>query len=331
MGDPPGDTPSAVSVAGRRPPAAAVVVGIGGASALVGGLVLLAPRLGLIWPASTATQLVGLGGLLVGMAFATAGLGLVVFRPVLAGPAAAAAGFGSHRVALAVTAFATLTAALAGGLTPLLVLKVTGQQSVHSVPVFVASALSVSLVLLVTAYLRFVRPGVVSMADFGLGRNRLADRLGGQVWLAHLVTGFGGGLLVLATSGGVQVAMSRLGVEQTQLLDFTWVRELAMVDFAMIWLVGAVLGPFSEEVFFRGIVFRGYLQAKGPRTAYLASAVVFALLHLNLQAFPPILVLGLVLAWLYRSTQSLLPCMVAHGFNNGVAFLVLRFGTEALS
>ena len=37
--------------------------------------------------------------------------------------------------------------------------------------------------------------------------------------------------------------------------------------------------------------------------------------------------LGLVLAWLYHRSGSLVPGMVAHGFNNGLAFgLLYLFG-----
>lgn len=322
------DPPAAIV---RRPPWVVIVlVAAGGLAAAVGGLALTLPALGVPWPLPAAARLLGLAALLVGVLFGTAGLGVVVFGPVFAGPAAAALDFGSHRVVLSVTAFATLTAALIGSLISLAVFGLTGQRNPNNVLGFLAPAASVSLVLLAVAYLRFLRPGVVSLADFGFARNRLASRFADRAWLAHLMTGLGGGVLVMALSAGVQAAMGKWGVEQTQLLDFTWVRELSPPQFAVVWLVGAVLGPISEEVFFRGIVFRGYLQTKGPLTAYLVSSVVFALLHLNPPAFPPILVLGLVLAWLYRSTQSLMPCMLAHGFNNGVAFLVLRFGPDGL-
>lgn len=275
------------------------------------------------------SRLVGQAGLLLGAALAVAGLGAAVFGPVARGPAAAAVGYGSHRVILSTTLFATLLAALVGTIVPLLVLNLTGQRSLQNVPAFLAAALSVAGVLLGVAYFRFIRPGVVSLGDFGFGRNRLAPRFGNRVWLAHLVTGAGGWLLILTLSAAIQLLLKQAGVEQTQLRDYAWVRQAGLPQFALIAAAGALLAPLAEEVFFRGIVFGAYLQAKGPLVAYLVSASVFALLHLNLPALPPILLLGMVLAWLYRATGSLTPGLVAHGINNSVAFSVLYFFDSA--
>jgi membrane protease YdiL (CAAX protease family) len=316
-----------------RPELSSVVLGLlllGGLSGALGGVVVaLSPSAASGAPPSLG-RIAGLVLLLAGLAAATAALGLTVFGPVRRGRLAAARGFGSHRVMLTATLFATLLGAVLGNLLPLFALLLTGQRGLRNLPGFLAAALSVSLVLLLVAYFRFLRPGVVSPASFGFGRNRLAEQCLGQTWLAHLVTGLGGGLLVLLLSGTVQAVLQGLGVQQTQLQDFTWVRQLPLAGFLAILFAGAVLAPLAEEIFFRGLVFQGYLQAQGRLTAYLVSSAVFALLHLNLPAFPPIFVLGLTLAWLYRATGSLLPAILAHGLNNGVAFVVLYFGPPGL-
>jgi membrane protease YdiL (CAAX protease family) len=148
--------------------------------------------------------------------------------------------------------------------------------------------------------------------------------------LAHLLTGIGGGILILMLSGILQALLSALGVRQTQLGDFTWIRNLSPGGFGLVLAAGALVAPFTEELFLRGIIFRGYLLAKGPVVAYGMSSALFAVLHLNLPAFLPLFVIGLVLAWLYQRTGSLVPCIVAHGVNNGMAFLVLRFAPEHL-
>jgi membrane protease YdiL (CAAX protease family) len=258
------------------------------------------------------------------------GLGVDVFRPVLRGRPAAAAGFGSHRVILSTTLLAVLLAALLGSTLPIAVLGLTGQRSLQTVPGFLTAAVSVSGVLLGVAYFRFIRPGVLPPGWFGFGRNRFAPKFLNQVWLAHLVTGLFGWLLILLLSAAIQVVLRSAGVEQTQLRAYQWVRELPLSQFVLVVLAGAVLAPFAEEVYFRGIVFRSYLETHGPAVAYFASALVFAMLHLDLAALPPILVLGLVLAWLFRLTASLTPSVIAHGLNNTVAFLVLYFGPEGL-
>jgi membrane protease YdiL (CAAX protease family) len=295
----------------------------GGLAGALGLVALLVATLGASVPAPHLVKPVGLAALTTGLGLVTAGLGVAVFWPVLQGRASAAVGFGSHRVVLTTTAFATLLAVLLGNALPLMVLGSGGQLNLRSSPTFLAAALSVSAVLLLVAYFRFIRPGVVSASDFGFGRNRLASHFFNQVWLATVATGVGGWLLVAVLGRSVQVLLRQVGVEQTQLREFTWIRDLPTTDFLLILFAGAVLAPVAEEIFFRGLVFRSYLEAKGPWVAYLASSTVFALLHLNLPAFLPVMLLGIVLAWLYRLTGSLLPAILTHSLNNGLAFLVL--------
>ena len=55
------------------------------------------------------------------------------------------------------------------------------------------------------------------------------------------------------------------------------------------------------------------------------SSLIFSPLHLNPPAAPALFVLGLLLAAIYHRTGSLTPAVIAHGFNNGVAFLALRY------
>jgi membrane protease YdiL (CAAX protease family) len=185
-------------------------------------------------------------------------------------------------------------------------------------------------VLLAVAYLRFIRPGVVQWSDFGFGRPVPGPGSARFGWLLNVVSGLSAGLVLVVLSGAVQWLMRLGGVQQTQLNDYTWVRSLPLPEFALIWTAGAVLAPLSEEIFFRGLIFGSYYRTKGPLVAYTVSAIVFALLHLNLPAVAPILVLGLGLAWLYRVTGSLTPCVIAHGCNNGLAFLVLYFAPPSL-
>jgi membrane protease YdiL (CAAX protease family) len=298
----------------------------GGLAGALGVVVLLISTFGASVPAPHLIKPFGLAALIAGLVLTTAGLGVAVFWPVLQGHASAAAGFGSHRVVLTTTAFATLLAVLVGNAVPFTAMGLAGQRNLRSSPGFLAAALSVSAVLLVVAYFRFIRPGVVSVSDFGFGRNRLAPHFFNNVGLATLATGVGGWLAVALLGRSSQLLLRQIGVEQTQLREFTWVRDLPPTDFLLILFAGAVIAPLAEEIFFRGLVFRSYLEAKGPLVAYLASSTVFALLHLNLPAFLPIMVLGLVLAGLYRLTGSLLPGVLAHTLNNGLAFLVLYAG-----
>ncbi len=101
-------------------------------------------------------------------------------------------------------------------------------------------------------------------------------------------------------------------------------------------LVGGVLvAPVLEELIFRGLLY-GSLRAwcgAGPERgrAWLvpavASGLVFALAHgYGAGGFASVLLSGILWAWAYERTRSLLPGILAHAVNNALvalAFLVL--------
>ncbi|HEX2194551.1 MAG TPA: type II CAAX endopeptidase family protein [Candidatus Limnocylindria bacterium] len=93
----------------------------------------------------------------------------------------------------------------------------------------------------------------------------------------------------------------------------------------VVLLVALVLvAPVAEEIFFRGVAYNAWLREYGQRRALYGSALLFGLIHGSLFGFLPIVVLGVLLAMLYRSTGSLPATMALHaGFNGITAALAL--------
>jgi membrane protease YdiL (CAAX protease family) len=186
------------------------------------------------------------------------------------------------------------------------------------------AALSVDLALLAITYLRFIRPGVLTAADLGV---TAADR-------ARLPRLVGIGLLigvgVLVISAAIQSAMRLIGVQQTQLASLECVREFPLAGFLGVVFAGGVLAPIAEELYFRGLVFGSYRRTQSPAVAYGVTSLVFAVLHLNLPALLPILVLSLIFCYAYQRTGSIIPSMVGHALNNSAAFCILYFTTAPL-
>jgi hypothetical protein len=78
-----------------------------------------------------------------------------------------------------------------------------------------------------------------------------------------------------------------------------------------------VLGaPVGEELFFRGLVLRGFLSRYSVTKAVWASALLWAVSHLNPWQAVGALPLGLVLAWLVVRTGSLIPAIIGHMIAN---------------
>ena len=88
----------------------------------------------------------------------------------------------------------------------------------------------------------------------------------------------------------------------------------------------AVVTPITEEVFFRGFVFSGLIPRFGVGKAMVLSALVFSAFHLSLGVLVPVFLTGLLLALLYRKTESIWPCVLAHAGQNGLAVALEIYG-----
>ncbi|MFN0070097.1 MAG: lysostaphin resistance A-like protein [Chloroflexota bacterium] len=249
-------------------------------------------------------------------------LGTIVFTVGLAFPMVVlisragrvdGAALGSHRVILGTT----LLVVLVSNLLPTVYGLSTSVEQLRTLHGFLLAALSVELTLIGASYLRLIHSGQTTWKQLGFDRQRIGP---------DIVRGLGYGVLAFIVSAVLQAVLDAAGVRQTQLRELAWIRELDLSGFLLVLVLGAVGAPLAEELYFRGYVFASYLREKGPVLAYVLSGVVFASLHLNKEALLPIFILGMMLAWMYRRSNSVIPPMVAHALNNGVAFLIFYFG-----
>ncbi len=90
-------------------------------------------------------------------------------------------------------------------------------------------------------------------------------------------------------------------------------RELALaLPFAVL------LGPFLEELLFRGFLQPACVQKLGARAGIALTSVLFAFMHLSLAALVPIFALSLLLGWLRLRTAGLWAPWAAHCLHNGL-------------
>lgn len=83
-----------------------------------------------------------------------------------------------------------------------------------------------------------------------------------------------------------------------------------------------IVAPFLEELLFRGFIYRLFTKIWPLWVASLFAALLFALAHVQLQSFFPLLLLGLILNWTCRKTGSVWTAVAFHSLNNAVAFSV---------
>jgi hypothetical protein len=92
------------------------------------------------------------------------------------------------------------------------------------------------------------------------------------------------------------------------------------------WLIAAgvvLIGPFVEEVVFRGGLFTPLRRDKPAAQVIFLTAAYFALVHLDPRRMVPIFFLGLLLGYLRHASGSLLPALAMHVGFNAIPFIDL--------
>lgn len=84
-----------------------------------------------------------------------------------------------------------------------------------------------------------------------------------------------------------------------------------------------VVAPLTEELLVRGLILRGFLSHYSTRKAILASAIFFGVLHLNPWQLIGATALGILFAWWFIETRSMLPCLFGHALANALPLTVM--------
>ncbi|RKY39945.1 MAG: hypothetical protein DRP75_00065 [Candidatus Omnitrophota bacterium] len=105
-------------------------------------------------------------------------------------------------------------------------------------------------------------------------------------------------------------------------------KEERGVVLLFLLLLGTVMGPIAEEIFFRGFAYPAIKKRVGVYPSIFFTSFFFALLHQSLFAFLPVLFLGIVLAYIYEKSNSLIPCITLHILHNSLMIAGVLFIKE---
>ncbi len=98
--------------------------------------------------------------------------------------------------------------------------------------------------------------------------------------------------------------------------------RVGLSGFALVFLIG----PFLEELFFRGCLYRALRRRLNVLAAVLVSSFVFALMHGYFFLFFYVFLVGLSLAYLYEKTESLVAPLSFHMLNNLFVLVLFLLG-----
>jgi membrane protease YdiL (CAAX protease family) len=192
------------------------------------------------------------------------------------------------------------------------------QISDNSTFTLVASAMN-ECVFVASAWIVALMSGGASLRDFGLVRTKTGQTIlrAVAVMAAYLVMlGIYNALVHLAPDD----APDKLGAATS---------ATHMFFFAILV---AVLAPFAEEFFFRGMIFRSLANGTGVAIAAIVSGLLFGAMHIDslsqdrLLQVIPLAIFGVLLALLYVWSGTLFANIAVHATNNALA--VLAFASK---
>ncbi|MED3827062.1 type II CAAX endopeptidase family protein [Priestia megaterium] len=100
-------------------------------------------------------------------------------------------------------------------------------------------------------------------------------------------------------------------------------QDLSLFSFILAFVSAAVISPFYEEIIYRGFFYTWLKRKGGIMFGLMGSSFIFMLVHIpTYNTLPVNFLSGLVFAWVYEKTKSLLPSMIIHACFNGIAVIL---------
>ncbi len=171
---------------------------------------------------------------------------------------------------------------------------------------------TVSLVLIMTVWLNRAK-----LSDIGINNVSIST---------YLKYGLLGGILLLIVIFSLSLPINYVQPELEPQLYEEMLRSVAgKKDFTLLFVIGAVLAPLSEELFYRGMIYPVFRHKFGPVPAMIMAGTIFGVVHWDLWRAIPLAIGGMILCYIYEKTNSIFVTALAHGSWNGIMSLVVYY------
>jgi len=98
------------------------------------------------------------------------------------------------------------------------------------------------------------------------------------------------------------------------------------VDLLMTILLAGALPAISEELFFRGILQKLFIQiCKAPWPGIIVAGIIFSAFHMQFMGFIPRMALGIILGALYWYSGSIYTSMLGHFIFNSIGVVMIYY------
>ena len=154
----------------------------------------------------------------------------------------------------------------------------------------------------------------IGLGELGLCRPARWGLLPAALIGAYVMLGLYQALLVLLEALGIDASALDGGNPLPSDAD-QGIATLALLGVAVV-----VAAPLGEELFFRGLLFRGLRGYWRVLPALALSGLLFGLFHVNPSVLVPFTAVGMVFAWAMEQSESLWIPIAAHAAFNSLAF-----------
>ncbi|WP_289355499.1 type II CAAX endopeptidase family protein [Paenibacillus sp. S-12] len=179
------------------------------------------------------------------------------------------------------------------------------------------TGLTIAITLILGTYFIALRPKSLSWVDVGV------RAFPARVWWKII----GWILLLIIFSLAAVYLTSLLGNTVENSKTESLKQNVTLFTLFLGIVSAGIISPVYEEIFYRGFIYRWLRTRVGMGGAILISALIFTAAHYpTTNAMPVNFIGGVIFAWAYERTGSVVPAILVHSFTNTIGVLLTVTG-----
>ncbi|PIC76162.1 CPBP family intramembrane metalloprotease [Sporosarcina sp. P19] len=179
------------------------------------------------------------------------------------------------------------------------------------------TGLTIAVVLMLGLYFIALKPQNLSWRDVGV------KGFPASYWWRILIWLF----ITIVLSVAVVLLTSLVGNDVDNSKTESLQQNVNVITVLIAFVSAGIISPVYEEIFYRGFIYRWLRVRLGMGWGIVFSSLIFTAAHFpTLNAMPVNFITGIVFAWTYEKTGSIIPAIIIHGIFNTIAVLLIAIG-----
>lgn len=126
--------------------------------------------------------------------------------------------------------------------------------------------------------------------------------------------------------GALLIGADQFLVDRSHWFYHVRVLEMGWDQLFVFFFTALVVAPIVEESVFRGFMYSPFSRKIGHKASVFVTSLVWAICHnSDMKSIASLVITGMVFAYFYVKSQSLIPSMIAHGVTNLMWFTPLLY------